>query len=134
MGRVVNGEFSAFTKLDIRAKFLAEMGFATPPALDDITEEAFYIRLSPEIVKPIDADVVIWYGGTDGLDDALEYPARPFLHANVNGGEIFLTDTQLAAVARHTLLSIPVTIDTLVPMLEQAADGDPDTPVEDDLL
>ena len=45
----------------------------------------------------------------------------------------FLTDEQVAAFARTTLQSIPVTIDNLVPILEAAADGDPATEVQGDL-
>lgn len=133
VGRVVEGEFSAFNKLDIRGKFLAELGFVTPPALDALTTDAFYNRISPEILEPIDADVVIWYGGSSGLQESLDYPARPFLKAAANGGEIFLTDEHLAAIARQELLSIPVAVDFLIPLLEAAADGDPATAVEGDL-
>ena len=130
VGRIVEGEFSAFNKLDIRAKFLNEFGFVTPTALDDITETAFFNLVSPELIEPIDADVLVWYGGSAALQESLDYPARPFLKASANGGEIFLTDEHLAAIARQELLSIPVAVDFLVPLLEAAADGDPATPVE----
>ena len=133
VGRITEGEFSAFNKLDIRAKFLAEFGFVTPAALDEITGDTFYNRVSPEIIEPIDADVVVWYGGSAGLQESLDYPARPFLKASTNGGEIFLTDGHLAAIARQELLSMPVAIDFLVPLLEAAADGDAATPVDGDL-
>lgn len=130
VGRIVEGEFSAFNKLDIRAKFLNEFGFVTPTALDDITETAFFNLVSPELIEPINADVLVWYGGSSALQESLDYPARPFLKASANGGEIFLTDEHLAAIARQELLSIPVAVDFLVPLLEAAADGDPATPVE----
>lgn len=133
VGGVYDGEFSAFNKLDVRAKVMAALGFATPQALDEVTQETFSIRFSPEIIEPIDADVIVWYGMTAGLQNALDYPTRPFLKAHATGGEIFLTDEQVAAFARTTLLSIPVTIESLVPMLEAAADGDPATEVEGDL-
>lgn len=133
VGRIVEGEFSAFNKLDIRAKFLNEFGFVTPTALDDITEDAFFNLVSPELIEPIDADVVVWYGGSAALQESLDYPARPFLQASAKGGEIFLTNEHLAAIARQELLSIPVAVDFLVPLLEAAADGDTATPVEGDL-
>ena len=133
IGRIVEGEFSAFNKLDIRAKFLAAFGFVTPSALDAITGDTFYNRISPEIIEPIDADVIVWYGGSAGLQESLDYPARPFLRASANGGEIFLTDEHLAAIARQELLSMPVAIDFLIPLLEAAADGDAATEVEGDL-
>lgn len=133
VGRIVEGEFSVYNKLDIRGKFMAELGFITPPALDAITQDTFYNRLSPEIIEPIDADVLVWYGGSAHLQTSLDFPARPFLNAPATGGEIFLTDEHLAAIARQELLSIPVAVDFLIPMLEAAADGDAATPVEGDL-
>lgn len=134
VGRPVEGEFSAYNKLDVRAKFMAELGFATPPALDAITTGSFYNRISPEIIEPLNADVLLWYGGSARLQESLDYPARSFLAASKHGGEIFLTDLHLAAIARQTLLSIPVAVDFLIPMLEAAADGDHTTTVEGDLL
>jgi iron complex transport system substrate-binding protein len=134
VGRVRDGQFSAYNNLDIRAKFMTEFGFSTPAALDEITEEgSFYNLLSPEIIEPINADVVLWYGGSTAFQESLDYPTRSFLSATANGGEIFLTDTHLAEIARQTLLSIPVAADVLIPMLEAAADGNPATPVESDL-
>lgn len=130
VGRITDGKFSAYNKTDIRAKFMAELGFVTPAALDEITEGSFYNALSPEIIEPMNADVVIWYGGSAHLQTSLDYPARPFLDAYAKGGEIFLTDEHLSAIARQELLSIPVSVDFLVPLLEAAADGNPATPVE----
>ncbi len=134
VGRITDGKFSAYNKTDIRAKFMAELGFVTPAALDEITEGSFYNALSPEIIEPMNADVLVWYGGSAHLQTSLDYPARPFLNAYANGGEVFLTDEHLSAIARQELLSIPVSVDFLVPLLEAAADGDPATPVEGDLL
>jgi iron complex transport system substrate-binding protein len=132
--RPVEGEISVYNKLDVRGKFMAELGFRTPPALDAMTSNTFYNRISAEIIEPIDANVVLWYGGSAMLQESVDYPARSFLKASKNGGEIFLTDLNLAAIARQTLLSIPVAIDYLIPMLEAAADGDSATTVEGDLL
>jgi iron complex transport system substrate-binding protein len=134
VGSAYNGQFSAYNRLDVRAQFMAAMGFVTPKALDDITLEDFYSPISPEIIEPIDADVIVWYGMTQGMQEALDFSARPFLKAYRTGGEIFLTDEQVAALARVTLLSLPVIIEALVPMLEAAADGDPATEVLGDLL
>ncbi|MBJ3785029.1 ABC transporter substrate-binding protein [Devosia sediminis] len=133
VGRVVEGEFSAYNHQDIRAKFMAELGFVTPRALDAITGDSFYNRLSAEIIEPITADVLVWYGGSQELQMSLDYPARPFLPTTENGGEIFLTDEHIAAFARQELLSIPVTVDYLVPLLEAAADADAATAVDGDL-
>ncbi len=133
VGRISDGKFSAYNRIDIRAKFMAELGFVTPAALDEIAGDAFYHLLSPEIIEPINADVLVWYGGSSGLQAALDYPARPFLDAYANGGEVFLTDEHLSAIARQELLSIPVAVDFLVPLLEAAADGDPATTVTGDL-
>ena len=51
-----------------------------------------------------------------------------------SGGEIYLPDEVVAAFARVSLLSLPIAIESILPMLEAAADGDPATAVPGDLL
>jgi iron complex transport system substrate-binding protein len=132
VGGVANGIPNVYTRHDVRAQFLAALGLETPAALDALTDdEGFWIKLSPEDIAPFDADVIVWYGGSAEVQSILNFPARPFLRAYETGGEIFLPDDVVAAYARVSLLSVPVMLDALVPMLEAAADGDPGTAVPD---
>lgn len=122
----------AYTRNDARTAFLLSMGFESPTALDELTEaHSFNIELSPEQVDVINADVIVHYGNSEKTLQALNHPARPFLKASKTGGEIFLPDLVVAALARISLLSIPSALDALEPMLEAAADGDPATQVPD---
>ena len=79
----------------------------------------------------IDADVMVYYTRNDQVQAVLDEPNRQFLKAVETGSEVFLGDMTIAALSRVSLLSIPVVLDSLVPMLEAAADGDPATVVED---
>lgn len=76
--------------------------------------------------------MTVWYGSTE-LENVPTSPIYPFLRSPPKGGEIYLPDSVVAAFARVSLLSLPVVLDAMVPMLEAAADGDPATPVEGDL-
>ncbi|WP_051207671.1 ABC transporter substrate-binding protein [Saccharospirillum impatiens] len=122
----------AYTRNDARTAFLLSMGFKSPPALDELTDEHnFNIELSPEQVDVINADVLVHYGNSEKTLQALDHPAHPFLKASQSGGEIYLPNLVVAALARISLLSIPSALDALEPMLEAAADGDPETRVPD---
>lgn len=129
---VSEGTPTAYTPYDVRAQFVSALGFESPQALSELADpQTFYLDLSAEQIEPIDADIVVWYSGSDSVSEIMDYPGRQFLKAYENGGEIFLPDNVIAAFARVSLLSIPVFIDALVPMLEAAADGDPETIVPD---
>ncbi len=122
----------AYTTHDVRAQFLYEMGLTETPAMNELTgENDFVLNLSEEQLDVIDADVMVYYVTDAGMQDVLAEPSRRFLRAYETGGEVFLGDLPVAALARVSLLSIPVALEALVPMLEGAADGDPNTPVPD---
>ncbi len=108
------------------------MGFTETPAMNELTgENDFVINLSTEQLDVMDADVLIYYVTDAGMQDVLAEPSRQFLRVYETGGEVFLGDLPVAALARVSLVSIPVALEALVPMLEGAADGDPSTPVPD---
>jgi iron complex transport system substrate-binding protein len=121
----------AYTHYDVRGQFLEGFGFQLPEALNAVSkEDEFYVEGSPEDIAMIDADVAIWYGSGE-YEAIRNSPALPFLRAHETGGEIYLPDQVVAAFARVSLLSLPVVIEALVPMIEAAADGDPETVVTD---
>ena len=122
----------AYSMYDVRAKFLYEMGFSQTRAMAELADATtFWLELSAEQLEVIDADVLVYYTMDDQVQAVLDEPNRRFLKASKNGGEAFLGDLTIAALARVSLLSIPVALETLVPMLEAAADGDPATIVPD---
>lgn len=134
VGGLTEGTPWAYTRYDVRGQFLEGFGFQLPEALNAISsEDEFYLEGSPEDIAMIDADVTIWYG-SDEVTSIPQSPIHPFLRASTTGGEIYLPDAVVAAFARVSLLSLPIAIESILPMLEADADGDPATEVPGDLL
>ena len=132
LGSFTDGAPWAYSMYDVRAKFLYEMGFVQTPAMQELADPStFWLELSAEQLEVIDADVMVYYTRNDQVQAVLDEPNRQFLKAVETGSEVFLGDMTIAALSRVSLLSIPVVLDSLVPMLEAAADGDPATVVED---
>ena len=90
----------------------------------------FYVTVSPENLDKIDTDANVWLGATEpGTQKTVEaLPLYPQMNATVKGGQIWSTDGVFeGAFSFASPLSIPYTLDTLVPRLEAAFDGDPAT-------
>ncbi|AKR58233.1 hypothetical protein XM25_21050 [Devosia sp. H5989] len=132
LGSFTDGAPWAYSMYDVRAKFLYEMGFSQTPAMDELADPTnFWLDLSAEQLEVIDADVMVYYTMDKQVQAVLDEPNRQFLKASKTGSEVFLGDLTIAALSRVSLLSIPVALENLVPMLEAAADGDPTTVVPD---
>ena len=132
LGSFSDGAPWAYSMYDVRAKFLYEMGFSQTPAMDELADPTnFWLELSAEQLEVIDADVMVYYTMDKQVQAVLDEPNRQFLKASKTGSEVFLGDLTIAALSRVSLLSIPVALENLVPMLEAAADGDPTTVVPD---
>jgi len=132
LGSFTDGAPWAYSMYDVRAKFLYEMGFSQTPAMDELADPTnFWLELSAEQLEVIDADVMVYYTMDKQVQAVLDEPNRQFLKASKTGSEVFLGDLTIAALSRVSLLSIPVALENLVPMLEAAADGDPTTVVPD---
>lgn len=110
---------------DARYDLLEGLGMDTAPAaLDGIDTLSF-----EEVDQLNDVDVVFWLTLPEATiaDDTL-YTAQA---VHTEGRDIFpASDSELGlALTFGTALSIPYTLDQLVPMLTAAADRDPATPV-----
>ncbi|MBP1807534.1 iron-siderophore ABC transporter substrate-binding protein [Rubellimicrobium aerolatum] len=125
-----NGAPAAFLPNDSRAQLLAQMGFATPPAIAGaVPSDSFYATFSDEDPSPLDADVLLWLGDGTTLPEIRDMPLRRTLQAHREGREAYADELLSGALSFSSLLSLPYALDRLVPMLEAAADGDPATPV-----
>ena len=121
---------SAYTSEDPRAQILAQMGFVTPPAIDEAaSDNTFYVAFSNEDVAAFDADVVVWLDDGGAIQGAVDMPLRRTMRAHREGREAYADDLLSGAFSFSSLLSLPYALDRLVPQLEAAADGDPATPV-----
>lgn len=123
------GETGVFLPGDTRARFLAEVGFAVPPAIARLAKGSFFAKLSPEDLSALDADLVMWIATGDSAPDLAALPMRRVLRATREGREVFSGGLLAAALSFGSVLSLPYALAALEADLAAALDGDPATPV-----
>lgn len=121
------GTPGAFTQGDSRAEILRDMGFALPAGLEE--NGGFFTEFSAEDLSIFDADLLVWIGGASDATALRDLTLRRTLAAHREGREVYADELLAGAMAHATLLSLPYTIDRLLPEIEAAMDGDPATPV-----
>lgn len=123
------GDPGAYTSGDIRAQLLADMGFETPQVIEDLAtqDSPYWASLSLEDLSPLDGDLIIWLSSDGEFDNVMDLTSRPYLAAVEDGREVFSGKELTGAFSHATLLSLPYAIETIVPMIEAALDGDPQT-------
>lgn len=125
-----SGETGAFVGSDTRATFLKELGFIPPDAIAGLSApDAFFARLSPEDLTPLDADLLIWVSSLDDASDIVSLPMRKTLDAHLQGREVFAGQLIAGALSFGSVLSLPFALNALEGDISQALDGHPDTPV-----
>lgn len=118
----------AYTSNDIRPLLMSELGFVTPKAIDDaIDTNEFWVTFSMEDLSAIDTDLLLWVTSTDDFSNILDVPARPYLNVVKENREVFLGTEVTGAFSFASLLSLSYAFDKMVPMIEAALDGNPDT-------
>ena len=108
--------------------FLTDLGFVVPPELDEYaTPDGGQAYIPIESLDVLDAaDVLIWGTETDKDRPALEEEELYRRIEAVQGGNLVFTGGELAGAIYFTSpLSLPYVLDTLVPRLETAVEGDP---------
>ncbi len=120
--------FAVYAGQDLRVRFFTDLGMRTAPAIADLVGDRFYADLSPERIDLLDADVVVMYGERDALERDASFRR---LQAVREGRVIYLpVDGDIAnALGFSSPLSLPYTLDAMLPRLEAAIDGDPATKV-----
>ncbi|MEX2658345.1 MAG: iron-siderophore ABC transporter substrate-binding protein [Acidimicrobiales bacterium] len=119
-----------FASEDPRARFFTQLGFEVPAAIDEVAGEKFYGTLSPERFDVIDGDLVVWDQMTyveGGRAAIIADPVVAGLQAMKEGRAIYMEGDLEAAFAFNSVLSLGFVLDEVVPLLEAATDGDPDT-------
>lgn len=123
-----NDNVGAYTSNDIRPLLMAQMGFSTPEAINNaIDGNEFWVEFSMENLEPIDADLLMWVTSSNDFSNITSIPSYRFLDAVQDGREVFLGEEITGAFSFASLLSLPHAIDAMVPMIEAALDGNPDT-------
>ena len=109
---------------------LTDLGLVIPPEIDEIAGDQFYSEFSLEELGRLDRDALLWIGLDAGIEEQVRaHPLRQQMTAFAEGREIFLTELQGGAAGFSSPLSLPYLLETLVPQLEAALDGDPATAV-----
>jgi iron complex transport system substrate-binding protein len=126
---------SVYAPEDVRGRFMADLGFVPFEGLEDLAGDEFAPELSLEQTELLDVDALVWILGHDVQSDLARLHEEPLyggLSVVAEGREVAVSnyDTLGGATSFQTVLSVPVLIDGLVPMLAAAVDGDPATVVE----
>jgi iron complex transport system substrate-binding protein len=120
----------AYGPEDGRSRLLTDLGMVIPQDVVDAAGDQFYSSFSWEQIGMLDNDILIWIASEPGVIDQIKAaPLRQQLRAVSEGREIFLTDLEAGAASFSSVLSLPYLLDTLVPKLAAAVDGDPATAV-----
>ncbi|MFC1413623.1 iron-siderophore ABC transporter substrate-binding protein [Streptacidiphilus sp. N1-12] len=118
---------------DARSRVLTSLGFKLPANLDKVIGDQFGNNISEERTDLLDADAIVWIVGNPAKDEATLHANKLYGDLNVvkQGREVFVKDSSDFgnAVSFVSVLSLPYTLDRLVPQLAEAVDGNPATPV-----
>ncbi|MGH3837259.1 MAG: iron-siderophore ABC transporter substrate-binding protein, partial [Pseudonocardiaceae bacterium] len=126
------GKYVVRGPTDPRTRFLSSLGFVLPDEIAQLTGDRGEADISAEQIGLVDQDLVVWnVGFTPELPAALAGdPLYQALAVAREGRDVFLVDKVLSGTLTwSTVLSLPLAIDQLVPMLAAAVDGDPTTKV-----
>lgn len=127
-----DGQFGFVASEDARARVFTRLGFVVPEELDEIAGEQFWGEISLERADLLDQDLIVFHqmAWVEGGREAIESdPLLSQLDAMKEGRVLYVEGTLDDALQFGTVLSLPFLLDNIVPMLEAAMDGDPDTEV-----
>ncbi|GGK87493.1 ABC transporter substrate-binding protein [Sphaerisporangium melleum] len=118
---------------DNRSRVLSALGFALPSGLEQAVGGAFGANISKERTDLLDTDVLVWIVADPAADAAKLHKDKLYADLNVvkQGREVFVKETgdYGNAVSFVSVLSLPYTLDRLVPQLAAAVDGSTATEV-----
>ncbi|WP_344895345.1 iron-siderophore ABC transporter substrate-binding protein [Nonomuraea antimicrobica] len=127
MATLYEGYF-VFGSQDPRSRLLSSLGFQLPSGLDDAIGDKFGANVSRERLDLLDTGVVVWSVPDEAKGQATLHGDTVYKELGVvkEGREVYLPEntTQSNAVVLLTVLSLPYVLDTLVPRLAAAVDGD----------
>ncbi|MFI6497776.1 ABC transporter substrate-binding protein [Nonomuraea typhae] len=130
MASVYDGYF-VFRGQDPRNRMLASLGFKLPEDPDKVVGDKFGATISRERLDMLDRDVLLWSvtGHAKDVEGLRADDVYKNLGVAKEGREVFVVDgTEFGdAVSFITVLSLPYMLDRLVPMLQAALDGKPET-------
>jgi iron complex transport system substrate-binding protein len=118
---------------DNRSRVLEALGFTLPAELGKVVGDQFGANISKERTDLLDTDAIAWIVGDPDADAAKLRKEKLYGDLDVvkQGREVYIKETgdYGNAVSFVSVLSLPYTIDRLVPQLAAAVDGDTATAV-----
>jgi iron complex transport system substrate-binding protein len=120
------GDFGAHSSGDYRLGFFEDLGFKSPPKIDELAGDGFFIDFDEEHFRLMDQEVVVMFGKRD---DVTADPVFKRLDAVAEERVVYLDleDQFAGALGFSSPLSLPYLLDEAVPKLAAAVDGDPQT-------
>jgi iron complex transport system substrate-binding protein len=121
---------------DPRSRLLTDLGFKLSPEISKLFVKDYAGKISDEQVQLLDLDAVAWFATDDEAKKLQRSRVYNQLDVHKEGRDFVVVDSRpdqaYNAVGAQTVLSIPLSLDVLVPALAKAVDGDPETvPLED---
>jgi iron complex transport system substrate-binding protein len=118
---------------DVRSTMLEQLGFKYPDGLRAASPDEFGGQLSDEKVDELDVDVLLWFAdGERSVKELKEDPVYSKLDVRKEARDVFIRaeDRVYEATSFPSVLSMPLLMKELAPRLAAAADGDPQTPTD----
>lgn len=120
---------------DPRSRLLTDIGFDLPSDIDEVVgTKDFGANISAERMEFVDTDALVWLTNVmEDKDAIVENDVYTSLPVHEEGRDIYVGDAPHQeygfSISFVTALSIPYTLDRLVPQLAAAVDGVPSTKV-----
>jgi len=118
-----------YTGGDVRGQLMEDLGFRISGELERLSFGSFYVTLSHELTEPYDTDVLVWLDSGAAAQQLGALPLRHTMKAYAEGREIVADPVLGAAMSFSSPLSLGYVLDGLVPKIEAAIDGDPETKI-----
>lgn len=128
--QLADPNYAVFAKGDIKADFLAALGFQAPPQIAKEAAGKSDITVSPERVSLLDVDKLFFFARNPGVEQQIRAkPAFAALPVVEQQRVRFLhtSEPMAAALGYGSVLSFPYLLDQLVPMIEQMPAPQPGT-------
>ena len=108
------------------------MGFVTNPHINkNAKPDGFTVSFSKEDMTPLESDVLFWVISNEkALENIKSLDMRKTMKTHKEGREVLVDELLTGAFSHATILSLPYALDNLVPLIENAIDGDPKTIVK----
>jgi iron complex transport system substrate-binding protein len=116
--------YGSYTAGDGRFDILADLGFVSTPGIEALsTPDSFYVAISAETVSAFDSDVLVMLPIGFTLAETEADPLIASLPVVADGRAVFIDPaSELSnAYSAASVLSIPVVLDQMVPLLAEAA-------------